>query len=92
MSDKIILSYYMMQESEYYDPENCDWCRIEGKEQAESTQCNHVLCCDECGQFCDACPHDFYLCGNCCEDQCKTSNEPSRTNPNYIGNITEDKE
>ena len=82
----------MMQESEYYDPENCDWCRIEGKEQAESTACNHVLCCDECGQFCDACPHDFYLCGNCCEDQCKTSNEPPRTNPNYIGNITEDKE
>ena len=80
--------------SEYYKPLECDWCRIFGKDEAINTKCDHVLACDQCGAFCDACPHDFFLCSSCCMIQCKTLDdgevEPPRTNPNYKGNIMEE--
>ncbi len=77
--------------SEYYKPQECDWCRIFGKDEAINIKCDHVvLSCDQCGKFCDACPHDFFLCGDCCMIQCKTLDddevEPPRTNPHYDGN------
>ena len=74
--------------SEYYKPQECDWCRIIGKDEAINTKCDHVLACDQCGEFCDACPHDFFLCGDCCMIQCKSdsNDEPARANPHYNGN------
>jgi len=76
--------------SEYYKPQECDWCRIFGEDEAINTKCNHVILCDQCGTFCDdACPHDFFLCGNCCMDNCKSEDdeEPPRTNPHFDGNV-----